>query len=236
MEFYGLVEEWPDESFVNFRELPGCFSTAPTTEEAIQKAPEAIAEYLRWLKQNDILILEEEVDSINVVVKERLHRNNGGPPRFEADLPAPTDREIDNALNVAATARAQIIELYDEVLPSHRNTALKPDEWSLTEHLRHILVTEANFIARLSDQPPVTIPVVAEADLTMKLFENAMDDETFLRDLTPEQRVRIYHHGEAEYTAAKVLRRMCEHLLEHYPWMQAIARQFSTHPLTGPEA
>lgn len=236
MEFYGLVEEWPDESFVNFRELPGCFSTAPTTEEAIQKAPEAIAEYLRWLKQNDILILEEEVDSINVVVKERLQGNNGGPPRFEADLPAPTDREIDNALNVAATARAQIIELYDEVLPSHRNTALKPDEWSLTEHLRHILVTEANFIARLSDQPPVTIPVVAEADLTMKLFENAMDDETFLRDLTPEQRVRIYHHGEAEYTAAKVLRRMCEHLLEHYPWMQAIARQFSTYPLTGPEA
>jgi hypothetical protein len=33
-----------------------------------------------------------------------------------------------------------------------------------------------------------------------------------------------------------VLRRMCEHLREHYPWMLAIARQFSTHPLTGPEA
>ncbi len=63
-----------------------------------------------------------------------------------------------------------------------------------------------------------------------------MDYETFLRDLTPEQRTRVYHHGEAEYTAAKVLRRMCEHLREHFPWMQAITRQFSTHPLTGPEA
>jgi predicted RNase H-like HicB family nuclease len=236
MEFYGLVEEWPGESFVVFRELPGCFSTAPTTEEAVRQSPEAIAGYLRWLKQNDIRILEEEVDSINVVVKERLHGNNGGPPRFEVDLPAPTDREIDNALNVAATARAQIIELYDEVLPAHRSSALKPDEWSLTQHLRHILETEAYFIACLSDQPPETIPAVAEADLTMKLFENAMDYETFLRDLTPEQRARVYHHGEAEYTAAKVLRRMCEHLREHYPWMQAIARQLSTYPLTGPEA
>ncbi len=147
MEFYGLVEEWPGENYVVFRELPGCFSSSPTTEEAIQQAPGAIAEYLRWLKQNDIPILEEEVDSINIVVKERLHGNNGGPPRFEADGPAPTDREIDNALNVAATARAQLIELYDEVLPAHRSSALEPDEWSLTHHLRHILETEASFIA-----------------------------------------------------------------------------------------
>jgi hypothetical protein len=69
------------------------------------------------------------------------------------------------------------------------------------------------------------MPAVAEADLTMKLFENAMDYETFLRELTPEQRTRVYVHGEAEYTAAKVLRRVIEHLREHYPWMQEIARQ-----------
>ena len=47
------------------------------------------------------------------MVRERLQGTNNGPPRFEADLPGPTDREIDNALNVAATARAQIIELYE---------------------------------------------------------------------------------------------------------------------------
>ena len=199
----------------------------------------AIASYLSWLKKNDLSIIEnvEDDGKIELVVKERLaapDRQVG--PRFEADLAPPDDREIDNALNVAATARAQLIELYDEVLPAYRSSALKPDEWSLTQHLRHILETEAYFIACLSDQSPETIPVVAEADLTMKLFENAMDYETFLRDLPPEQRARVYHQGEAEYTAAKVLRRMCEHLREHYPWMLAISRQFSTHPLTGPEA
>jgi len=74
MDFYGLVEEWPDESLVVFRELPGCFSSSPTTEEAIQKAPEAIVEYLRWLKQNDVTILEEEIDSINVVRRGKVRR------------------------------------------------------------------------------------------------------------------------------------------------------------------
>jgi predicted RNase H-like HicB family nuclease len=235
MECNALVEEWPGESIVSFRELPGCFSTAPTTQEAIQQAPEAIAAYLRWLKQNDLLVLEEEVTKMNVVVKERLRGDHVGP-RFEADLPAPTDREIDIALNVAATARALLIVLYNEVLPAQRSRALKPDEWSLTEHLRHILKAEAFYIACLSDQPPAAMPAVAEADLTRKLLENAMDYETFLRELTPEQRTRVYIHGEAEWTAAKVLRRMTEHVREHYPWMQAIARQFSTSPLTGPGA
>jgi predicted RNase H-like HicB family nuclease len=100
MELYALVEEWPNESLVGFRELPGCLSTAPTAEEAIQKAPEAITDYLHWLKQNKIFFLEEEIHSIKVVVKERL-RADGVGPRFEAELVAPTDREMANALTVA---------------------------------------------------------------------------------------------------------------------------------------
>lgn len=51
---------------------------------------------------------------------------------------------------------------------------------------------------------------------------------TFLRGLPAEQRTRVYIHGEAEWTAAKVLRRMTEHLRDHYPWMQAIVRQTTT--------
>jgi hypothetical protein len=49
--------------------------------------------------------------------------------------------------------------------------------------------------------------------------------ERFLRGLTPEQRAHVYIHGEARWTAAKTLRRMTEHLRDHYPWMQAIAQQ-----------
>ena len=38
----------------------------------------------------------------------------------------------------------------------------------------------------------------------MKLIENGMNHETFLRGLTVEQRAHVYIHGEAEWTAAKV--------------------------------
>ena len=54
-----------------------------------------------------------------------------------------------------------------------------------------------------------------------------MDDKTFLRELTPEQRTRVYVHREAEWTVTKVLRRMTEHVREHDPWMQAIVRQLT---------
>ena len=56
MDLYALVEEWPHESLVSFRELPGCLSTAQTAEEAIQKASEAITDYFLWLKQNKTLL------------------------------------------------------------------------------------------------------------------------------------------------------------------------------------
>ncbi len=102
MNVYALVEEWPHESLVSFRVLPGCLSTASTAEEEIHKAPEAITEYLSWLKQNRIFFLEAEIDPINVVVKERVRVDRVGP-RFESELVAPTDREMANALTVTAS-------------------------------------------------------------------------------------------------------------------------------------
>lgn len=224
MDLYALVEEWPHESLVSFRELPGCLSTASTAEEAIRKAPEAITEYLRWLKLNQIFFLEEEINPINVVVKEHMRADRVGP-RFEAELVAPTDQEMSNALTVAATARALLAKLYNEVLPAQRSCTFKPGEWSLTNHLEHILKAEAHYVGCLSDQPPDTMLPVTETELPIKLIENGKHYETFLRGLTAEQRARVYIHGEAEWTAAKVLRRMTEHLRDHYPWMQAIVRQ-----------
>src|SRR5215472_12515879 len=139
MRFYALVEDWPGESMAYFRELPGCFSSAPTYEEALKAAPAAIASYLNWLKKNDLNIVEENDGKIEVVVKERLPALNGeSGPRFEADLAPPGNVEIDNALDVAAAARAELLELYDSVPYQYRNISLSPGAWSITRHLQHI--------------------------------------------------------------------------------------------------
>src|SRR6185312_10872519 len=129
MQYYALVEDWPGESMIFFRELPGCFSSAPTYEDALKNAPAAISTYLSWLKKNDITIVEDDGEGITVIVKEQLVAINGQRgPRFETDLPPPDDVEIDAALNVAASARTDLLELYEGIPTRDRDRVLHPGE------------------------------------------------------------------------------------------------------------
>lgn len=230
MQFYALVEEWPHESMVFFRELPGCFSSAGTATEALHNAPEVIANYFRWLKANEIVLVEEEVTPIRVVLKEQLAAEGNAGPCFEADRAAPTDLEIDNALNVAATARALIIEFMSEVPSTLHDTVPTQGGWSLTQHLRHLMESEIWYVERLLEHPPEEQPEtpMSADEVSMKMFENAMDNEVLLRDLTPAQRNQAFIHSGETWTAAKVLRRMAQHLREHYPWMQEIGQQLTS--------
>ncbi len=229
MRFNALVEDWPGESVAYFRELPGCFSSAPTYEEAVKVAPQAISAFLKWSKENDLVLLEVYDGEIDVVVTERLIAvNDQTGPIFKADLPPPEDAEIDNALNVAAAARAALLELYDEVPVELRDRSTSSGAWSLTQHLHHIFEAEAWYVSRLTENPTATFGNVLPPDLSMALFENAMDDELFLRGLTPEVRERVFTHEGEDWTAAKVLRRMTAHLREHYPWMMEIVVELNT--------
>ena len=229
MRFYALVEDWPGESKAYFRELPGCLSSAPTYEEAVKTAPVAILTFLKWLKKNELTLIEKDDGEIGVVVKERLAAVNGlVGPRFEADLAPPSDLEIDDALNVAATTRAALLELYESVPPEQRNRSISPDGWSLSQRLHHILETEVWYISRLEEHPTATFRNALPPDLSMALFENAMDHELFLRGLSPTERERVFTHDGEEWTAAKVLRRMTGHLKEHYPWMVVLVKELNT--------
>ncbi len=223
MQFYALIEEWPDECMALFRELPGCYCSAPTHQEMVAALPGSVADYFKWLKANGITVLEEFDGIIDIVEKEHLvMKDEEKGPRFEADLSAPSDVEIDNALNVAAAARAAILDLYESLSPEQQNRRLTPDAWSLAEHLRHLYRAEAWYVSRLEEQPDNDIS--EPADLAMAFFDKAMDYELLLRALTPDQRQRVFAYDGAEWTAAKVLRRMTTHLREHYPWMVEIVQ------------
>ncbi len=223
MQFFALIEEWPDGSLIYFRELPGCCCSAPTNEEAMKAAPGAIAEYLQWMKANGIVALEDFDGSIDVVEKEhRVMQEEDNSPLFEADRPAPEDAEIDLALNVAAAARAAILELYEQLPQEKREKRLAPESWSLSEHLAHLIESEAWYVSRLQEPPAEKFTVAG--DLEMAFFDRAMDYELFFRDLSPEARQRVFTPDKGQWTAAKSLRRMTGHLREHYPWMAEIAQ------------
>ena len=224
MHYTALVEVWPDESMAFFRELPGCLSSALTYEEAITTAPAAIAAHLQWLKANGLL--EKMDNEIALVVGETIEVSDGQKgPRFEADQPPPADDEIDNALNVAAMARVDLLQVY-ESLPEHdRDRSPRPGEWSINEHMWHIVEAEAWYISRLTEHPGANPANSLPSDVSKALLEIAMDSEQALRELTATQRERVYLHEDEEWTAAKVLRRLVGHLREHYPWIEAIARE-----------
>jgi predicted RNase H-like HicB family nuclease/uncharacterized damage-inducible protein DinB len=221
MYYQALIEEWPNEYMAYFRALPGCFSSAPTYAEALANAPAAIATYLRWLKANSLL---DEIDSqIDVIVAERLAAKDGHiGPCFEADLSPISDEEIDNALNIAAAARTDLIELYEDIPSDVREQALDAGGWSVNDHMHHIIESELWYVSRLADQPQVKSFSELSADLPTTLFDVAMDTELAMRGLTEEQRSRGFTQEGEEWTAAKVLRRLVEHLREHYPWIQQL--------------
>lgn len=230
MQFDALVAEWPNESVVFFRALPGCFSSAATTAEALRNAPEAIARYFHWLEENEIVLVEETITPIEVVTQEHLISDKGGVDLlFEADRAAPDDLEIDNALSVAATARALLIELMSEVPADLHKIVPTQGGWSLAQHLQHVMEAENWLIARLQEQLPegqARLPMSVD-DISMKIFEYAMDHEVLLRELTPEQRTHVFVHENMSWTAAKVLRQLVHHLCEHYVWMTEITQQLS---------
>ena len=224
MRYNALVEVWPSESMAYFRELPGCLSTAPTYEEAVAAAPAAIAKHVRWLKANDLI---EEIDNdVSVVVKERLAPgNNYNGPRFEAEAQPPGDEEIDLALNVAGMARAELIDLYESIPAEQRERTPAPGDWSVSQHLWHIIESEIWYVSRLSDVPQEKPLSELSPEISVALFDVGMDTELALRGLSEEQRSHIFTHEGEEWTAAKVLRRLVGHLREHYPWIEELAKQ-----------
>ncbi len=178
MQFNALIEEWPGESMAYFRELPGCYCSAPTYQALLTTIPAAIADYLKWVKSNDITVLDEFDGHIEVVIKEHIVAENDTiGPRFEADLAPPDDIEIDKALNVAAATRAALLELYEQVSPAQQLHRLSPDSWSLYEHMQHLLEAEARYISRLQEHPVEPSSNALPADLAMTFFDNAMDYE-----------------------------------------------------------
>jgi predicted RNase H-like HicB family nuclease len=230
MQFYALVEEWPGESMVFFRELPGCFVSAATTEAALQTIPAAIEKYFRWLGANDLVLVEGDINPIDVVLAERLSsKDESGGPLFKADRAELNEIEIDNVLNVMATARALIIEVVTNTPAPLLEQAVTPESWSILQHLRHVGESENWYASRLQEQPtpPTSISALSADELALKIFEDAMDSEIVLHELTPEQRTHLFVHDSEEWTAAKVLRRQASHLYEHLLSMAEIEIQLS---------
>lgn len=223
MTYNALVEEWPGEYSVYFRELPGCVVSALTFEELDDKLPQGVADHLSWLARwgladgsatQDSVVIAERVPAIPV-------KDDLAGPIFQADLAPVTVAEVDYALRVAELARAELMRHYSNMPFERREEPSAPGEWSTAEHLRHLAESEVWYVAVL-ERSGEGISVELPPDPLAALDVSAAHADAVLQGLGEEDRSRVYERNGVQWTAAKVLRRLVGHLREHYPWVAAM--------------
>jgi len=236
MDKYKVYLEVDKKGFcmVHIRELPGCFVWDKTKRKALKKLPQAIKDYLIWLKKNGEENLSE-FGSVGKIPKkiefEVVETKKGTCPvisgnkaaLFSYDLIPPSNDFIRKCLRGMRYNRKELLDrvkkLTDEVLD------FKPDKKirSIRETLNHIANAEWWYLSRMKDYRkldplPYKCPPEKILDKLKKTRELAIK---ILKNLSLEDRERINipkkfaKYKDEKWTWGKCLRRFLEHEREH---------------------
>jgi len=207
-------------------ELPGCFVWDKTKSKALKKLPQAIKEYLIFLKKNG----EVNLRVPKKIEFEVVETKKGSCPvisgnkaaLFSYDLIQPSNDFIKKCLRWMRYNRKELLDrvkkLSDEVLDWRPNKKIR----SIRETLNHIATAEWWYLSRLRDFKEL-YPVIGypQDKIFEKLKKNREIALKILKNLSPKDRKRINipkkyaRYKDEKWTAKKILRRFLEHEREH---------------------
>ena len=200
-------------------DLVGCNWRAATPEEAMARAPAAIAGHLAWLRRHGQPVPgpQEPVEAVLAARERSTARNGGLVGFFPEDQQPVSEGERERFLHLMACSRADLLALTrgldEEVL--RRRPA--PVSWSIYEILRHVASAEQWYLTRLFGTRQ--LPRLRRAESVWERLEltRALAVERLggLGEEARSARVRQDEDGEL-WTARKVFRRYVEHEREHY--------------------
>lgn len=203
-----VIEHWENEDLLYVRTLPGFFVSGATAQELKRKSGPALQAHLDWLVLRDLIDEPSSEVELNVIEEARATPAGAGP-RFDADLVAPNEEEIEAALAVGRAALSDLIDLF-ESLPEDSDRTRGLDT------LGHVAALDLWYASRLTgiiDAGKIDDPVDRLVDAA-GTFEDAVDEFVLLH--FPE----LFDRDDEEWTLAKVLRRRTAHLREHLPHLQ----------------
>lgn len=213
-----LVEVWPGEVAAFVHELPGVIVSAPSLDELLEALPNSVEAHLGWLAAHGF-----DTDSFagaEIEVAEQLDAVEGKRgPLFEADREIATPDQIDAALQIAALARRDLVDLYRSISEFRRELVRSEGQWSVAYHLQHVAEAEVFYASRLGQEEPEPLP----SDPVEALRASAAYATNVLTTLPESARAQVFERRGEQWTATKVLRRMTSHLREHYPWVRELA-------------
>ena len=223
-----FVESGPKrkKTMVHVTDLLGCIAQGPTTEEALEATPAAIAAFATFLAEHG-LDGPDPAAPVEVRVAEHVTEGmwlgNGDPSIvFACDEEDVRPKDVATWVARFEAIRAATIALLAPLGP--KDLGAKPARGRAAgDILRHVMgaapayvrtfgpVTEMNRLARQAEKEPDAVRELA-ADQGELIAER-------LRALTPADRRSVQRRGETGqnvWTARKSFRRLLEHEWEHH--------------------
>jgi len=217
------------KTMVHVLGLLGCIANGPTTEDALERTPEAIRRYLRFIAERGGRLDAEAPFRTLVVehVTEGQWLGNGDPTiMFGRDEVVPTKAEIASCAERFGWIRADTVSMVGGL--EDEQLLAKPKVGRPIAGIVEHLVEPTRFYLRNVLGPVEDLNEVAaqmrRGGITPTEALAAMIEPTAQRliSMTVEERSRRVPHGAALWTARKMLRRLLEHEWEHH---EEIARR-----------
>jgi len=243
VKYHLLCEVGPDGSAQIFvQELPGCYSRAPTLDEATAKVPRKIKEFLDWLRRHGEPIDEADYE-VEVELSEKIDGywpvNLGDSQAlFRADLRPLDKEEVERCIRYMRYAREDAINLYLSAPPDALEW--KPDQ-STPRHIKriaeHIAEVDLFYIERLRGRRfrdwPLTFLEVSNELASMRLSNLTKDEMSCAVSYHPPGGWTGTTEAEG-WTARKALRRFVWHERLHAATIEKLIRLFRENTKDGP--
>jgi len=210
------------KTMVHVLELLGCVATGPTTEGALDKTPQAIRAYLRFLGRHGAPAdVDAEVQTeIAEHVTEGIWLGNGDPSLvFGPDLEPLTPEDAEAYIQRLEWMQLETVALVGGLSQEQLEEKPGPKGRSIQAILEHILESEYAYMSAFGklEGLPGTGSIVKkrQGDLLEWMgYVRAREIER-IRSLSWQERSEPFVHWKYTRTARKVMRRMLEHQWEH---------------------
>ena len=225
MTLYNLyLESGPKykTTMVHVFDLLGCIAAGPTTEKALERTPEAIRAYLRFLQRHGT-----DVDSIQEIQLQIVqHITKGewlghGSPYvvFQADLEPLTAQELEEYIKHLQWSRLELLSLINGL--SEEQLAEEPQQKgrSVRSILEHVFGAEYSYVRNLGKlegvRGPGSIEHLQKDELLARMEQMRVAEIEKLRSFNAQELSEVVTHGKQVQTVRRMVRRMLEHEWEH---------------------
>ncbi|MEZ4519474.1 MAG: hypothetical protein R3C44_22470 [Chloroflexota bacterium] len=214
------------KTMVHVPQILGCMANGPTTEEALERTPDAIRAFLSFLQRNQLTndgLPSDPTADIDVYIAEHITEGvwlgNGDPSIvFLPDLDPVSEEQIEEYIGRLDAMGREMAALVRELEPDAL-TAEPERGRPIAAILNHVLEAETGYMTafgKIEGLPgPTSILARQEGDILSWTATVRGREYEKLRSLTPDQRTKAYIPQKHVRTARKVLRRVLEHQWEH---------------------